>query len=459
MCPVIEAMAVRPSLGTPGGREVLRGVAKVSANGDEELADAVLACFDVIGDEGNVTLTEAAGPSKYLVQKVEGYPIPIGYEDSCGFAANKFVNDISTQSCVMENPVFLLYFGKITDFNSLWPIIQTVTEEINSGTEVKGHKVTHNFVVAATGFTEEVLANLAVQFPAEGMINVYPLRVPMAPVKSGTYDFLLDLAAITGATVFDALEKPLQNFSIEDLGIGPRMFEATRFRSSIIGHLDGDLVLARVDQIQKQLGETAISELEKNLLRERLAKITSGIARLIVQGSSHGEIKERRDRAEDAICAVRGAIKHGALPGGGVCLAALSAGLSDIGTSHPEMGEGTAEIASAVASQALLEPVRRLYSNAGYSPDETSAMIERLSELETFDLYNERWVDPQQEGLLDSLPAVKEAIRNAISVAASAGTCGGIISFPRDLEMERDEARDTADFLRHAGINEADTRP
>jgi len=457
MEPTVKSMAIHPSLADAEGKAALRAVAKVSANGDEELANAVLQCYEIIGDEGNITLSDANGPSKYIVQKIEGFPIPLGYEESCGFAHNKFINDIGTQTCFLERPSFVLHYGRITDFNSLFPVLGQIANSVDS--EVKGHKLTHNVVVCATEFSEGVLANLAAGFVQDGTLNVYPLKVPMFPVKTGSYDFLLDIAALTGASVFDPLERPLQNFQLDDLGVGPRVFEATRFRSNIIGNLDPDLALTRVDQIQKQLSEIATSELEKTLLRERLAKMTSGIARLIIQGSSHAEIRERRDRAEDAIMAVRGALKHGALPGGGVVLATLSAGLARLTEDYPNTSEGTAAIARMVAAKALLEPVWKLYGNAGYTAQEAESFVQRLSELETFNLYTEEWVDPIESGLLDSLPAVLEALRNAISVAGLLGTCGGTVVCPRDRELELSEAKDTAEFLRHSGINEADLRP
>jgi chaperonin GroEL len=456
MEPTIRNMAIRPSLADTEGRSALRAVANISANGDTELADAVMECYKIIGDEGNITITDQSGPSKYIVQKIDGYPISVGYEETGPFY-NKFVNDVGAQRCVLERPTFVLHYGRITDFNALFPILGQIAASVDS--ETKGHKISHNVIVVATDFSENVTANMAAGFTQEGTLNVYPLKVPLFPVKTGNYDFLADLAALTGATIFDPLEKPLQNFTLDDLGIGPIAFEATRFRTNVIGRLSSDLVLARVDQIQKQLSEIASSELEKVLLRERLAKMTSGIARLIVQGSSHGENSERRDRVEDAIMAVRGAIKHGALPGGGVVLATLSAALATLGETAPNTDKGVAAIASQVAGRALLEPVKRLYANSGMTVEEGEAIIQRLSELETFDVYAYEWVDPIVSGILDSLPAVLEAVRNSISVAGLLGTSGGVIAFPRDYNLEVEESKSRAEFLRHSGINEADLRP
>lgn len=404
--PKIDSMLIRPTMGTPEGQTQLHAVAKVSANGDSDLADAVMQCFDIIGDAGNVTIVEATGPSKYVVQKIEGYAIPLGFEECCGPFYQKFVNDPGAQQCLLDRPSFIVYHGRITDFNMLYPILNMIAGAVNDGVQlVEGKKLTHNVVILATGFSETVLAQLAGGFVMEGTLNVFPLLAPMSAVRTGQFDFLMDIAAMSGASMMDPLEKPLQNFSMDDLGVGPTSFECTRFRSSVIGFRDELLLFDRIDQIQKQLTEVAASDLDKILLRERLAKLTSGIARLIVQGPSNGEIKERRDRAEDAVCAVRGAIKYGALPGGGVVLSELVTLLVE----NPD------PIVAEVMSSALLEPIIRLYVNAGFSPDIALQMTEGLEPGKTFDVLEGKWVDPVAGGILDSAPAVREAIRNSIS--------------------------------------------
>lgn len=454
MEPWIDRLAVKPDLGTDEGKKLLHSVAKVSANGDKPLADAVMKCFEIIGDSGNVTIVESTGPSKYEVMKIEGYPVPVGYEDSCGAFYQKFINDPGTQMCLLEKPSFILNHGRITDFNTIYPLLNAIADAVSNLTEVDGRRLTHNVVIVATGFSETVLANLAAGFPMDGTLNVYPLVAPVSPIRTGQYDFLMDLAAMTGGAIFDPLEKPLQNFQLEDLGFGPRAFEASRFRSSIIGYRDQILVLERVDQIEKQLTDIATSELDRTLLRERVAKMTSGIAKLIVTGSSHGEIKEKRDRAEDAVCAVRGAIKHGALPGGGAVLSDLARHFA----AFPDDDRDETRVARLVISQALLEPVKRLYTNAGYNREDATKMACSLETDRIYDVLERKWVNPFAGGVLDSVPAVKEAIRNSISIASLLGTCGGTVVFKRDGELERTEAKETADFLRNANVNEANER-
>jgi chaperonin GroEL len=436
---------------------MLKNVAKISANGDAELSDAVMECFDLVGDEGNVTIAEVSGPSHYEVEKVEGYPVTVGYEDSCGKFYPKFINDQQTQRTVLEKPIFLLYHGKITEFQSIVKVLDLVHQNWQA------NGTPHNVVLVATGFSEQVLSFLAFNFPEATSLNVYPLLVPAFPFANGQLYFLQDLAAITGSKVLDSLSANLEHALPEDLGPGVMSFEATRFRSNIVGkssseegrRIQEDLILLRVDELQAQLS-AAESQLEHMYLEERIGKLTGGIARLKVIGASNGELKEKRDRAEDAVCGVRGAIKHGSLPGGGWTLLRIM----------NELHKQSDLIIDEVLIPALYEPVVTLFTNAGVNEEETAGILkpilERIASGGTplvYDLLEGIHVDPIEGGVLDSTPAVLEAIRNSISIATLLGTLGGAVVFKRDLALERSEASDTADWTRNATVNEADERP
>ena len=434
-------------------RDILYSVAKVSANGDDELAAAVLQCYDIVGDNGNVTIAEISGPSRYEVEAIDGYPMPVGYEDSCGRYYPNFINDAGTSQTKLENPLFFLYHGKVVDFQTLLPVLSDVNQhwEQNGGS--------HNVVIVATGFSDQALGHMALNFPAAGTLNVFPLIVPMSPLSNGQQGFLEDLAAITGAKIFDPISAPAETAKVEDLGCGVSLFECGRFRSNIIGKRDEVLILERVDILQKQL-DNAESRLEASILQERIGKITGGIAKLKVIGSSSGELKERRDRAEDAVCAVRGALKHGAAPGGGWLIHRIVAALLQ---RVENMDPGEVQIVAQVLIMSLGAPVVRLLSNLGYSTQEISDIAGKsayhaLTGNVVFNGYTHEFEDAFAAGVYDSIPAVREAIKNSLSIASLLGTLGGAVVFPRDSEFERSEARDTADFNRNAGINPADER-
>jgi chaperonin GroEL len=180
-----------------------------------------------------------------------------------------------------------------------------------------------------------------------------------------------------------------------------------------------------------------------------MGKLTGGIAKLKIFGSSNGELREKRDRAEDAICAVRGAIKHGTLPGGGHTLVDLTRMFRD----HHD------PIYREVLAKALMEPVERLFKNAGFSEEERGQITCQYNGLLTYDLLEGKMIDPYVAGLLDSTPAVLEAIRNAISIATLLGTCGGTIAFKRDGEVDKAEAKEVRNFLRDSGEEPITERP
>lgn len=465
--PTVKQLSMKTDISTPEGRKMLTSVAKVSANGDTALADAVMQCFDLVGDDGNVTIAELNGPSAYEVERIEGFPIGMGFEESAAKFYPKFINDPANQRVLLEKPRFVVYHGRIQDPQSLFALLSKI------GYEFEAEKVGPNVVLCATGFSESVLGYLAMMFAADNALNVYPLLAPQSPFPQGQLDFLMDLCAVTGSQLLDPLNVPLNEASVENLGRA-ESFEAFRFRSNVVGKANEDELLLRVDQLKTNL-ERAESQLETIYLQERIGKITGGIARLKVIGASNGELKEKRDRAEDAVCAVRGAIKHGCLPGGGWTLMRLSAELKK----HPEHDA----IIEGVLIPALFEPVRVLLLNSGFSEqndDEVRAILapviknlevpyETFMNPETkqthrvqgpivYDALEAKHVCPYAGGILDSTPAVLEAIRNSLSIAALLGTLGGTVVFQRDAAVERQEARDMANFMRDANSNEADAR-
>lgn len=436
--PTIKNLSVKVDSTTDEGRKVLEQVATISANGDRDLAAVVMECFDIVGDEGNVTIAEVSGPSSYEVEKVEGYPIHMGYEESCHRFYSKFVNDTGNQRVVLDKPSYILYHGRIQDPQSLIPILKTVYHGVDSG------ELSPNVVIAATGFSESVVGYLATAFVTPEAINAVPLLVPQSGFQNGQLDFLLDLAAQTGGTVLDPLNLSFSEAQLKHLGRSDS-FEMFRFRSTVVGQPPNeDELFLRVDQLKTNL-ERSESVLDTLDLQERLARLTGGVARLRVVGASNAETKEKRDRAEDAVCAVRGAIKYGVLPGGGWTLLHLANAI--IATGDPILKE--------TLTDALREPFFRILENVGLTGDEASEVFSRITVGETdvtkvkvWDALEGRLVNAFQAGLLDSTPAVLEALRNAISVASLLGTLGGTVVFARDLEVERQEAASQMSFRR-----------
>ena len=471
--PMVKSLATKATLGTEVGDKLLKSVACISANGDVQLADAVMQAFKIVGDDGNVTITEVSGPYAYEVERIEGYPIPgMGFEDSCGKYAMKFLNDPGNQRVFLEKPLFVIYHGKLTE-------IQTITnlmERIGGAWQDPDRSFRHNVILVATGFSESVLAQLAMNFAEMTTINVVPLLAPNSPMTGGQLGLLEDLSAFTGAKIFDPLNAPLESAQLEELGVFSKAFEMTRFRTTVFaeegpsagvdeagneipGSPPNELpVLDQVVFLTRR-AEQAGSELDKQFLQERIGKLTGGIARLKVIGSSSSETRERRDRVEDAVCGVRGAIKHGCLPGGCWTLMKVCS----------ELAKSNDEVVNEVLIKALKTPLTKLLANCGFHNEEASEIIKGVTESASadaaapkmvYDALEQKFVDAFEGGILDSLPAVLEAIRNSLSAAIILGTCGGTCVYQRDRAFDAEEAANNRAWLRSAEEgNPADNRP
>ncbi len=471
--PLVRSLATKAALGSEEGDKLLRAVASISANGDTQLADAVMEAFRIVGDDGNVTISEVSGPYAYEVERIEGYPIPgMGFEDSCGKYASKFLNDPANQRVYLEKPLFVVYHGKLTE-------IQTITslmERIGEAWQDPNQTFRHNVILVTTGFSETVLAQLAMNFAEQTTINVVPLLAPNNPMSGGQLGILEDLCAFTGSKLFDPLNTPLDSANLEDLGAFSKAFEMSRFRTTVFAEEGPSMgvdetgneipgappnefpVLDQVAILMKR-AEQASSELDKQFLQERVGKLTGGIARLKVVGSSTSETRERRDRVEDAVCAVRGAIKHGCLPGGCWTLMKI----------RNELGGDVGTVECEILAKALATPLSQLLSNSGLHNEEAQDIINGVAfsatakpgeKFNVYDALEQKFVEPFSNGILDSLPAVLEAIRNSISAAVLLGTCGGTVVFRRNNEADLKEARDNRAWLREVESgNPANDKP
>lgn len=431
---------------------ILRLVAKISANGDDDMADAVIKAFELLGygENSHVTIKEVSGPYGYEVSLIEGFPIPMGYEESVGKFHQAFINDPSNQRCFLEKPRFLLYDGQLSDLVT----IQNLTDQIGQAYN-QGNADYKNLVIFAHGYSDSVLTSLAYNFVDPNTINVMPMVTPKALFMNAQTHFLNDLAAFTGARVFGMKDK-VAEATLTDLGSGMEQFEAYRFRATIVGDPDPVNVEFRAEELSNQK-KSAESKAEVLWLEERIGKLTSGIAKLTIYGGSNGELKEAHDRCEDAVMAVRAAISRGALPGGSRTLLDLFV--------EVKKREDIPSHVKEVLLPSILMPIERLLDNAGYHDDKAVQIINRLLENPTtvYDIENQRFGTAEELGVFDSLPAVEESLKNAASIATVMGTLGGIVAHPRDNEFERSEAAADQEYQRMvdnpaAFTNEAEER-
>lgn len=453
--PAIKSWSTKIDFGTDVGKSMAHSVASISANGDTDLADAVVEAFSIVGDSGNVTITEADGDSRYEVEQIKGYKVFSGYEQSCKNLAAMFINDRSKARIITKSPVVVIYNGMLNNENLLLPILQKILAAANA----RDSKYTQNVVIVAHGFSDAVIGLMGSNCEKGNTLNCYPVVTPRTTRTDGQLSLLEDLAALTNGVILDPINRPLTNpdLTVEDLGGGLEYVEIFKGDCSFVGHANDDILLKRVDEL-KELLKSPESKLDKILYEERIAKLVGGIAKLTIYGNSPADIRERKDRADDAVCAIRGAIKDGCLPGGCWTLLRLAHGINIVPNTHDDI---RLKFLKDVLGEALVQPFHVLLENIGLSGDEIAhagkGMVNALIDNKystVFDGINLHHVDAFKAGILDSTPAVMEAIRNSISIAGHLGILGGIIVFPRDRELEMAEAKNNQAFQR--AIEEGD---
>lgn len=423
---------------------LLNMVAKISANGDGEIADAVVKAFEILnfGESSHITIRQVSGEPRYDVQQIDGYPIPIGYEESLGKLHSTFLNDQANQRIVLNSPRYVLFDGQLNDLAVLYPLFA----ELHRISKAENKPELKNVVIIAHGFSESVISQLAWNWSQADSLNVIALRTPMAAFLNSQTAFLYDLSAFTGAKVF-GLKDPIQKAEPDDLGTGAELFECFRFRANIVGDSDPINIEVRSEDLETQLA-SAESLAEKSWLQERIGKITNGIARLTIYGGSIGELREKHDRVEDAVLSCRAALAHGALPGGG----RLSIDMALLLSEKLESNDPARE----VLVYALLALPNRLLDNAGYNEEEIKTIVSQLIDNpeQVYDIENQKFGSALELGLFDSTKAVEESLANAVSIASVLGTMGGIIVFPRDDNFEREEAGLDALHLRNVSLGQ-----
>lgn len=444
--PFIQGLSVK--ITENNSEDLLKKVAMIATNNDDEMASAVIKAFGTVGHGGNITIDEGSGASGYQVEKIEGLPIARGFEESCGRFLEEFINDKGNYRILLEKPRFILYNGKLNEPSALIPILQKIAHAtgLMGDLEPGQNKSSPNVVIVAHHFSEGVLAFMAQNFRNPEALNLVPLKTVMTQQTNSQYHFLQDLSAFTGAVVFDPLNRPLETAQVEEVGVNEmRLFEAYRYRSIILGEPPEPILIARIEELEQQAKQPE-SELDGELIRERMSLLTGGVARVRVLGSSESEIKEKKHRVEDAVMAIKGALREGVLPGCCKTLLTISYGISQ----NPKISDAVKQI----MARALAEPFRRIFTNGGASADEIQAVYAQVMDTKnsfffTYDALNGKFGDAIELGVVDSASAVLMAVKNSLAVAKMLMGLSGIVVFQRDLEAEVGEAKN------HNAQNEA----
>lgn len=403
------------------GRDELVNVATISANGDRAIAEAAVTAVMAAGEDGHVLIEEAQG-NQLKVETMDGFVVTSGLKD-VGAIGRAFINDRSLQQVKMDRGLVFLYDGSLNDLKVPGAIQQAI-----EGTELFGLPV----MVFAHGFADVVVEAFAKT--TKGGYTVVPVKTPMSGAANSRSSFLLDMSAYTGATVYDP--GTLDKFITEDASTGFGAFDTAKvgmYESVVSAIPDADRVDQRLNEL-KHLAEVSPSDFDKMHIKAAIGKLTGGISTIWVGGGSELEAREKRDRVEDAVEAVKSAIAEGIVPGG----CAVQLVLSHIIRNHP-----LKKASWDIMAVSLTEPFNLLLSNCGENVEDIWPIIEAqfagLTGLPTvvFDANNHEIVDPMVAGIIEPSKVCRVTIGNALSVASLLMTLGGIVVSPRNAGLEQ----------------------
>ena len=377
-------------------------VGRISANDDREIGEMIAAAMDKVGNEGVITIEEAKGLETEL-DIVEGMQFDRGY------LSPYFVTNAEKMICELENPYILLFEKKLSGLQAILPLLEAV---MKSGDPM---------LVVAEDIEGETLATLVVN-KLRGGLKVAAVKAPGFGDRRKA--MLEDLAVLTGGQVIsEDLGIKLENVTLDMLGRAKRVRVEKENTTIIDGAASKADIAGRCTQLRAQIEETT-SDYDKEKLQERLAKLAGGVAIIRVGGGSEVEVKERKDRVDDAMHATRAAVEEGVVPGGGVTLLYASRSLGGL---NPENDDQKAGID--IVRRALEAPARQIFVNAG---EEGSIIVGRLLDQNEphrgFDAQSGTYVDMVKAGIIDPAKVVRLALQGAASVGGLLVTTEAMIA-------------------------------
>lgn len=383
-------------------KKEIEQVATISANNDTEIGSIIAQAFDRVGKDGSITVEEGKGFTTTL-DVVEGMNFDRGYLSAY------FMTNPETQECVLEDAYVLIYEKKISGIKDFIPILQAVAE---TGKPL---------LVIAEDVESEALATLVVNRLRAGL-KICAVKAPGFGDRRKA--MLQDIATVTGGQfVSEELGLKLETISLTMLG---------RVRKAIIKKDDTTLVegagkqaeiKARVAQIKQQIKD-ATSDYDKEKLQERLAKLSGGVAVIRVGAATEIEMKEKKDRVDDAQHATAAAIEEGILPGGGIALIRC---IPEVNALAHKL-DGDEKTGARIIIRALSSPLRQIVENAGL---ESALILQEVEKMETHKGYDARegkYVDMVEDGILDPTKVVRCALENAVSIASMLLTTEAIVA-------------------------------
>ncbi len=366
-------------------------VGSISANGEAEVGAMIAKAMDKVGNEGVITVEEAKGLETEL-DVVEGMQFDRGY------LSPYFVTNAEKMTADLENAYILLHEKKLTNLQPMLPLLEAV---VQAGRPL---------VIIAEDVEGEALATLVVN-KLRGGLKIAAVKAPGFGDRRKA--MMEDISILTGGQVIsEDLGIKLENVTINDLGTAKRISIDKENTTIVNGAGTKADIQGRCSQIRKQIEETT-SDYDREKLQERLAKLAGGVAVIKVGGATEVEVKERKDRVDDALNATRAAVEEGIVAGGGLSLLKAAGALDKVKTSNADQKAGVD-----IVRRALETPIRTIANNAGV---DGSVIVGKLKEgkssTEGYDAQSDKFVDMFKAGIIDPTKVVRTSLQNAASIA------------------------------------------
>ena len=369
----------------------IKQVATISANNDEMIGSLIAEAMKVVGNDGVITAEEAKG-TVTEVKTVEGMQFDRGY------LSPYFVTNQEKMTTEMDSPYILLVDKKISSMKELLPVLEPV---VQSG---------QGLLIIAEDLDGDALGTLVVN-RIRGSLKIAAVKAPGFGDKRK--EILQDLAILTGATVIsEDMGLSLADANMTHLGSAEKV-EITKDKTTIInGNGETQLIHDRVSQIRTQIDQAA-SDYEKEKLQERLAKLAGGVAVLYIGAPTDTDMKEKKDRVDDALAATRAAVEEGIVPGGGVALIRCIAALDDVNTLNEDEKLGVA-----IVRKSLESPLYQIVANAGDNSDMIVHFVKDNTGAYGYNARTGEFGDMLEMGIIDPTKVTRTAIENAASIAS-----------------------------------------
>ncbi len=387
------------------GKDQVTEVATISA-ADTEIGTLIGEVMDRVGRDGLVTVEEGRGFG-FSVEYVEGM------EFDQGFLSPLFITDAQTMTAEIEDPYIFITDQKLDSLEEALPLLERMVDA--------GEK---NLVIIALEVEKHALAMLITN-KQRGVLNCVAVKVP--GYGDRRKETLRDIAIVTGGQLIsEEAGKRVDEVQLEDLGRASRVVVGKDSTAIIEGHGDSEAIAARANQVKSRLQDGA-PEFDREKLEERVAKLTGGVAIVRVGAATEIEMKERRDRVDDALSATRAAVAEGIVPGGGVALVNAASGLDRLKL------KGDEAVAVLMMREALLAPLRRIALNAGLDANVIVREVQRLAKSRRnknmgHNVLTGEYVDMIDAGIIDPLKVTRSAVENAASVACMVLTTEALVA-------------------------------